>query len=133
MVASERTFAPEGWPRVSPRIVVRDVRRFVGFAQQVFGATGDYEETRPTTLWIGESPLMISEAGARQPMPAFLYVYVADTDAVFGRAAAAGARVIEAPFDTPYGDRRGMVEDEWGNHWQIATHRRAACPDPSSA
>jgi len=22
----------------------------------------------------------------------------------------------------PYGDRRGMVKDEWGNTWQIATH-----------
>ena len=23
----------------------------------------------------------------------------------------------------PYGDRRGMVEDRWGNVWQIATYR----------
>jgi PhnB protein len=23
----------------------------------------------------------------------------------------------------PYGDRRGMVEDQWGNTWQIATYR----------
>ena len=22
----------------------------------------------------------------------------------------------------PYGDRRGMVKDDWGNTWQIATH-----------
>lgn len=22
----------------------------------------------------------------------------------------------------PYGDRRCMVEDQWGNTWQIATH-----------
>jgi hypothetical protein len=29
--------------------------------------------------------------------------------------------VIEQPFDLPYGDR-GMVEDRWGNLWQIATH-----------
>jgi uncharacterized glyoxalase superfamily protein PhnB len=26
----------------------------------------------------------------------------------------------------PYGDRRAMVEDRWGNRWQIATHRRFA-------
>jgi uncharacterized glyoxalase superfamily protein PhnB len=24
----------------------------------------------------------------------------------------------------PYGDRRGMVRDEWGNVWQIASPRR---------
>jgi len=26
-----------------------------------------------------------------------------------------------APADMPYGDRRAMVRDEWGNTWQIAT------------
>ena len=33
-----------------------------------------------------------------------------------------GANSVEAPTDTPYGDRRGMVEDKWGNTWQIATY-----------
>jgi uncharacterized glyoxalase superfamily protein PhnB len=33
----------------------------------------------------------------------------------------AGARSLEEPFDTPYGDRRCMIEDKWGNTWQIAT------------
>jgi len=36
---------------------------------------------------------------------------------------AAGARSLEEPVDTPYGDRRAMVEDSWGNVWQIATFR----------
>jgi uncharacterized glyoxalase superfamily protein PhnB len=47
--------------------------------------------------------------------------YVADTDATYQRALNAGARSLEEPFDTPYGDRRCMVEDKWGNTWQIAT------------
>jgi len=31
-------------------------------------------------------------------------------------------------MDMPYGDRRCMVEDQWGNTWQIATYfgRRGA-------
>jgi len=41
-------------------------------------------------------------------------------DAVSERAVAAGAVSLEAPFDTPYGDRRGMVRDPFGNVWQIA-------------
>jgi PhnB protein len=56
-------------------------------------------------------------------MHAFLYVYVADADETYERAVAAGARVLEAPADMRYGDRRCMVEDEWGNTWQIATYR----------
>jgi hypothetical protein len=26
-------------------------------------------------------------------------------------------------MDMPYGDRRAMVKDSWGNIWQIATHK----------
>jgi hypothetical protein len=35
-------------------------------------------------------------------------------------ALAAGGVSIEEPLDTPYGDRRGMVRDPWGNVWQIS-------------
>jgi uncharacterized glyoxalase superfamily protein PhnB len=65
--------------------------------------------------------VMVSNVGIRKVMTAFLYVYVDDADATYRRALDAGARSLEEPFDTPYGDRRCMVEDKWGNTWQIAT------------
>jgi PhnB protein len=65
---------------------------------------------------------MISDAGMRDPSPAFLYVYVDNTEDTYRRAVEAGARSLEEPLDVPYGDRRGMVEDKWGNIWQIATY-----------
>jgi PhnB protein len=68
---------------------------------------------------------MISEAGIREPTNAFLHVYVEDADRTYRQAVDAGARPVEEPSDTPYGDRRGMVEDAWGNTWQIATYRGA--------
>ena len=55
--------------------------------------------------------------------PAFLYVDVEDADSTFRCAIAANAVSIEEPTNTPYGDRRAMVRDEWGNMWQIATHK----------
>jgi PhnB protein len=67
---------------------------------------------------------MVSNVGLREPMPAFLYVYVDDIDATYRRALDAGAMSLEEPQDLPYGDRRGMVKDRWGNIWQIATHKR---------
>ena len=114
-------FAPEGWQAVTPRLVVRDAKQLVEFLKQVFEATGEYRTERPSVITIGDSMLMVSDAGVRSPMPAFLYVYVSDTEATYQRAIEAGARTLEAPFDTPYGDRRCMVEDKWGNTWQIAT------------
>ena len=113
--------APEGWPTVVPRIVANDAEQLVTFIKQVFGATGEYQSERPAELRIGDSVIMVSDSGERQVMTAFLYVYVRDTDATYRRAIDAGARSIEEPSDMPYGDRRGMVEDAWGNTWQIAT------------
>ena len=114
-------FVPEGWHTVTPRIVVHDAEKLVEFLRQVFRATGDYRSDRPSVIRIGDSLVMISDAGIRSPMTAFLYVYVNDTDATYRRALDAGAHVLEAPSVTPYGDRRCMVEDKWGNTWQIAT------------
>jgi uncharacterized glyoxalase superfamily protein PhnB len=116
-------YKPEGWHTVTPRIVVSDSKAFLQFLKQVFGAAGDYQADRPSVIKIGDSMLMITEAGVRSLMSAFLYVYVQDTDTTYQRAIAAGARSLEEPVDTPYGDRRCMVEDNWGNTWQIATHR----------
>ena len=51
-----------------------------------------------------------------------IYVYVDDADEKYRRAVDAGATPLEEPSNMPYGDRRGMVEDWWGNLWQIATY-----------
>jgi PhnB protein len=115
-------FTPEGWHTVTPRIVARDAEQLVKFLKRVFDATGDYRQAGPSEVRIGDSVVMISDAGIRSPMTAFLYVYVSDADATFRRALDAGARAIEAPSDMPYGDRRCMIEDNWGNTWQIATY-----------
>ena len=119
---NHRRFAPQGWPTVIPRIVARDAQQLVEFIKHVFGASGDYHADRPAVLSIGDSMIMISDAGIRDATQAFLYVYVADTDETCRRAVEAGARSLEEPSNLPYGDRRGMVEDRWGNVWQIATH-----------
>ncbi|HEY2780159.1 MAG TPA: VOC family protein [Steroidobacteraceae bacterium] len=122
-MSNVQTFQPAGWHTVTPRIMVRGAEDLVKFVKQVFGATGDYHPAAPAELRIGDSIIMISETGVRNSMAACLYVYVESADATWQRAVDAGARSIEAPLDTPYGDRRGMVEDRWGNTWQIATRR----------
>ena len=119
----KNTFTPEGWHRVIPRIVVRDAQGLAQFVKTVFSATGEYRPDIPTILTIGDSIIMISDAGVRAPNPAFLYVYVPDADSTYRLALETGAKSVEEPTDTPYGDRRGMVEDNWGNTWQIATYR----------
>jgi uncharacterized glyoxalase superfamily protein PhnB len=115
------TTSPEGWHTVTPRIVVEDAAAFVAFLKHVFDATGEFEAEAPSQIKIGDSMLMVSAAGPREAFPAFLYVYVEDADATFQRSLDSGAVSLEAVWDTPYGDRRGMLRDPWGNVWQVAT------------
>ena len=129
------TGAPVGWGTITPRIVTTDPKGLVGFLRKVFGASGEFETSRPSILKMGDSRIMVSESGPRTVAPAFLYVYVQDADATYHRALEAGARSLEAPSEVPYGDRRAMVEDPWGNLWQIATHLggRSRTPDLASS
>jgi len=118
-------FQPDGWHTVTPRIVVRDAENLVAFIKTVFQAQGAFRHGLPAEIRIGDSVVMVSGSdGLREPMPAFLYVYVQDTDSTYQRAIAANAVSLEVPADLPYGDRRAMVRDPWGNTWQIATHQR---------
>jgi PhnB protein len=114
---------PQGWHSVTPRIVVADPHGLVRFLKDVFDATGEFETQRPSIVRIGDSNVMVSAPGVREAAPSFLHVYVADADATYRRAVAAGAATLEPPGDMPYGDRRAMVRDPWGNDWQIATYR----------
>jgi len=110
-------------------MVVSDVAAAVEFLRAVFHVTGEVHAGRPAEIRIGDSLVMVSPAGERGLFPAFLYVYVDDVDSAYRRAVGAGAETLEEPLETPYGDRRAMVRDPFGNVFQIA-HRNAVGGDP---
>ena len=53
-----------------------------------------------------------------------LALYVADADALFGRAVKAGASVVMPVADMFWGDRMGVVTDPHGHSWMIASRTR---------
>ncbi|MEQ0560968.1 VOC family protein [Amycolatopsis sp. NEAU-NG30] len=112
-----------GFPTVVPRMVVSDLVAAVAFLRTVFGATGEAEGDRPAELRIGDSLLLVSAEGDRELFPAFLYISVQDADATYRRALDCGATSLEKPENQPYGDRRAMVRDPFGNVFQIAQRR----------
>jgi PhnB protein len=109
-------FKPDGRPTVVPRIITPDVSGLVAFIKRVFDAHGDYKIGAPVELRIADSLVMVSDGnGQREPMAAFLYVYVEDADRTYQSAVDMGASSIEKPVDTPYSDRRATIRDSWGN------------------
>jgi PhnB protein len=113
--------APEGWHSITPRLVVEDPAKLVRFLKDAFGATGELLADSPLEVRIGDSIVLISGTGTRNPMLGFLYLYVDDVDATYHRALRAGATSLEEPENMPYGDRRATIKDPCGNQWQIAT------------
>ena len=120
------SWTPDDRHSVTPRLVAEDPAALVRFLRDVFDAKGEFESGRPSEMRIGDSVVMVSGTDAREPTRSLLYVYVEDVDATYGRALHAGAVSLEEPQPTPWGDRRAIVKDAFGNNWQIATHDKGA-------
>jgi uncharacterized glyoxalase superfamily protein PhnB len=118
------SFKPQGWHSVTPRLFASDPAALVEFLRAVFDADGAYRPGSPAEMRIGDSIVMVSGDEVRSSTSACLYVYLEDADASYARAMTAGAESMESPRNMPYGDRRAMVRDPWGNVWQIATQLR---------
>ncbi len=131
---------PEGYPTVIPYLVVEDVARVIEFARQAFGAKETHRMTLPdgtimhAQITIGHSPVMLGQAGGRwKPMPAVIYIYVDNADAVYRRTLELGATSLMEPADQFHGDRNAGVEDPCGNYWWIATHIEDLSPEEIEA
>jgi uncharacterized glyoxalase superfamily protein PhnB len=73
-------------------------------------------------LKIGDSLVMLGQASLEwRALPAALYVWVPDVDAVYTRALEAGATSQSAPEDKPYGHRNAGVVDRNGITWWIGS------------
>lgn len=70
----------------------------------------------------------VPPAGGRPP--ATLMVRVADVDATYARAVAAGGSGVSEPADMPYGERQAVVKDIAGHSWTLT--QTIADVDPAS-
>ena len=128
---------PEGYPRVTPYLIVDGAGAAIDFYTSVLGATERMRMPAPgdkvghAELQVGESVIMLAdeapEVDARAPRsvggtPVSLLVYVEDVDATFERAVQAGAEALRPPEDRFYGDRTGSFQDPFGHRWDVATH-----------
>lgn len=121
---------PTGYHTVTPYITCHQVNALIEFLQQAFNGKvkeslkDDQNHTIHAEVKVGDSMLMLSQAKPGSPtLPAMLYLYVSDCDAVYQNALAAGAESIMKPEDMFYGDRHGGVKDSQGNTWWIATRK----------
>ena len=72
-------------------VVVDPCQRPIAFLRATFGASGDVPDGRPAEVRIGDSLVIVSAAGERDPFPAFLYIYVTDADEACSGVPSSGA------------------------------------------
>src|SRR3954470_21303925 len=138
---------PEGYPRVTPYLIVDDGAAAIDFYTSILGATermrmgGPDGKVGHAELEVGNSVIMLAdehpEMNALGPKsvggtPVSMHVYVEDSDGVFERAVEAGAKALQPVEDKFYGDRSGSFEDPFGHHWNVATHVEDIPPDEMS-
>lgn len=119
---------PEGYPRVSPYLIVGDAHASLQFMVAAFDGEVVRQHLRPdgdvmhAEVRIGDALIMVGGANPEWPaVPAALHIYVPDVDATYPRALAAGARSVSPPETKPYGDRSAYVTDASGTMWFIST------------
>ena len=120
---------PKGYHTVTPYLTVTDARGLLDFIKKAFGAKENHVMRGPdgaighADLTIGDSHVMLGQArGEWTPLPAQLYLYVADCDGAYRQALAAGGTSVQEPQTMFYGDRHAAVKDCCGNLWWVATH-----------
>ena len=64
-----------------------------------------------------KSPASVGDVETRS-----VYVVVADVDAVYQRARAAGSRILRELQNTDYGSREFTVSDPEGHSWSVGTY-----------
>jgi uncharacterized glyoxalase superfamily protein PhnB len=137
---------PEVYDSLIPAFVVSDAEKAIQFYKEVFGATEvmrmpypDKPKIMHAELKIRDHVLMLGdecpEMGARAPQAnagtpsTTTMIYVADVDAVYGKALSLGAKAVMPPMDMFWGDRYGKFIDPSGHQWGVATHFKDVSPE----
>ncbi|AVE08067.1 glyoxalase [Pseudomonas palleroniana] len=128
---------PEGFHSLTPYLGVEQAAEAIEFYKKAFNATQVMRLDMPdgrvghAELRIGDSPIMLGSPCDESPFGSprddhtsvGLHLYVADVDAQYQQAIAAGGIAVSDPKDQFYGDRTGTLRDPFGHVWFLATHK----------
>jgi uncharacterized glyoxalase superfamily protein PhnB len=116
----------------------RDLPGSIAWLSRVFGFTEHYHYGEPMSgaqIFAGRACLMLKQAAKGQPSPTelgygtqSLTIFIEDVEAHFARAKAAGAKILEEPHETVYGEFQYAAEDPDGHHWLFSRHARDLSP-----
>jgi uncharacterized glyoxalase superfamily protein PhnB len=133
---SVTTTAPTVWPALrstDARAAIRFLVEAFGFEERlVVSGEGDRDVVHAELRWplgggvmLGSTSHVDGVHAQMRPGVACCYVVTDEPDALFTRATAAGAEVVQGLKDEDYGSRGFTVRDPEGNSWSFGTYRGA--------
>jgi PhnB protein len=135
---------PEGYRSLTPYLTVAGAAAAIEFYVRAFGARERMRLPMPggrvghAELQIGDSLLMLADEFPDMEVlgpqsiggtPVRMHLYVADVDAAFAQALAAGAEQVRKVENMFYGDRSGELRDPYGHLWHLASHVEDVAPE----
>jgi uncharacterized glyoxalase superfamily protein PhnB len=121
-----------------PHVNVEDVARSISWLNRAFGFIEHYRYGNPLSgaqMHLGNAWIMLKRADAGRQTPKqlgygkqSLTVIVEDVAAHFETANSAGAKILEEPHETVYGEFQYAAEDPDGHHWLFSRHARDVSP-----
>jgi PhnB protein len=129
---------PDGYHTATPALTVDNATKALEFYSKALGAKERNRSAGPdgkimhAEFQVGDSIFMLSDEfpgmSSRSPKSlggstGGIWLYVADVDAAYRQATAAGATSVSPPEDMFWGDRHARIRDPFGHEWSIATHR----------
>lgn len=126
---------PDGYTTVTPMLNVNGAADAIAFYGNAFGAKELFRMPGPggaimhAEIQIGNARVMLSDAMMNDPTHSAIHLYFEDSNAAWKRAVDAGCSVVMPIADMFWGDRFGVVVDQWGNRWSIAEHIEDVPPD----
>ncbi|MFB9235746.1 VOC family protein [Plantactinospora siamensis] len=132
----------DGYPRVVPELVYRDLAAALDWLCAVFGFRETLRHTRDDGRVDhaeldtgGGGVVMLTTAGDRLRSPhgdprvcAKVIVLVDDVDRHFAAVTGAGVETLHEPTDKPWGLRQYLVHDREGHLWEFSQHVREVPP-----
>ena len=124
---------------VLPHVTYQNLAEAINWLAKVFGFREYYrygDGPSGGQMWAGRAAIQVRQARNAQKSPAqlgcgtqSLTVFVDDVDAHYARAKAAGAKIVEEPHETEYGEYQYGAEDLDGHHWLFSRHVKDRSPE----
>jgi uncharacterized glyoxalase superfamily protein PhnB len=124
---------------VLPHVMYQDLGLAIAWLSKAFGFREHYRYGEPISgaqVHLGNAWIMLNQARRGNSSPAklgywtqSLTVFLVDVEGHYERAKAAGAKILEEPHETEYGEFQYAAEDLDGHHWLFSRHATDRSPE----